>query len=209
MDVIGEKSLSELYESIWSKGKAALANSQIALDPLPKEGDVRWGLSAVLLPGAWHADLKACAQELAPILGDGSFIYGPECLHITLRSFEGYREYVAEDDEYMQVYVGAISHALTQMPSMSISLRGLIASPGGVLIKGWPGMDLQAFRQTVHEYLARTALPMWGPESELSRIRTSAHATLSIFQKANESCPGHKCSGPNQSFHQQIAVIVQ
>jgi hypothetical protein len=72
---------------------------------------------------------------------------------------------------------------------MTISLRGLIASPDGVLIKGWPGMDLQAFRQTVHEYLAGTALPIWGPESELSRIRTSAHATLSIFQKANEVCP--------------------
>lgn len=113
MEVISEKSLNELYESIWSKGKAALMNSLIALDPLPEEGEMRWGLSAVLRPDVWHPNLKACARELATILGDGSFIYGPNGLHITLRSFEGYREYVAKDDEYLQGYVDAISHALT------------------------------------------------------------------------------------------------
>lgn len=185
MENVSEKYLNELYEKIWSKGKIALSNAQIAIDPVPMPGQLRWGLSAVLRPENWPSRLTSCINELAPILADGSFIYGPKGLHFTVKSFEGYRENVAEGDEYLQAYIDAISQASSRISPMTISLRGLVASPGGVLIKGWPKMDLQDFRRTMHESLTHSDLRIWGPESDLSRIRTSAHATLSIFHRAD------------------------
>lgn len=126
-------------------------------------------------------------------MGEGNFLYGMNNFHLTLKSIEGYRNQVLQEDEYVQAYVEAISGVAKQWAPVKVGLCGLTASAGGVLVQGWPRSDLQALRASLHERLAATGLPSWGPEAKGSNIRKTAHAAISIFKDSIEN-PGEVIS---------------
>jgi 2'-5' RNA ligase len=177
-----ERRLVEIYDDVWAEGRRALIDGRLVAEPLPVVGTVRWGISAVLRPRSWSPALRSCATRCAELMGDGGVVYDAENLHITVRALEGYREQVTDEaDAYLRIYDEVLTEVSARWMPIGMRLRGLASSPSGVLIQGWPMVDLQGLRAELHRRLAAQALPVTGPEQVVSNIRTTAHATLSIY----------------------------
>lgn len=176
-----ERALETLYDRIWEDGRAALARGTHAVEPLPVVGQDRWGVSVVLRPASWHAALAGCTTTLVSRVGPDGFVYGRDNLHVTLRSFEAYRDAIPAADASLRTYVGALAALARRHRPMRLRLRGLTASPAGVLVQGWPEADVQAFRLALHGLLAASGLPLRGPEADPAAIRTTAHATVALY----------------------------
>jgi hypothetical protein len=177
--------LTSTYDALWSRGREALrfqASAEVPLlDPLPVEGGLRWGISAVFRPRAWSAALQRCAAELAKLMGPEHFVYGPDSMHVTLRQFEGYRAEVRRDDAQLRMYGDALFTFASRQAPVKIDLRGLTASPAGAIVQGWPITDLDDMRSDLHRQLEASGAPLLGPEKERSDLRRTAHASLSIY----------------------------
>lgn len=174
--------LAATYDALWAKGRRALLTGRIEREPLPAAGTARWGISAVLRPRPWPEALGACAAAIALQLGVAGVLYDERSLHITLRAIEGFRDDVPHDDEDLRVYRDVLAELVHGTVPLRLSLRGLTATPGAVLVQGWPTVELQAFRLALFDRLAALGLASRGPETSLDTIRTTAHATLVIHE---------------------------
>jgi 2'-5' RNA ligase len=175
------RSLDAIHADIHAAGRRALLEDRVAVDPLPSDGGARWGISAVFRPPAWSSALTLCASDLARLLGHGHAIYEPGSLHVTLRQFENHRASVSTDDAHVRAYVDALSSVVGRRSPVTIDLRGLAASPAGIVVQGWPVDDLQALRRALHNALVAAGVRPTGPESDRDRIRETAHASLAIY----------------------------
>jgi hypothetical protein len=173
--------LRAIYDDLWRQGRVALSSGCVDVDPLPVVGGPRWGISAVLRPMAWSDALVGCATSIAALAGPRTVVYEPADLHVTVQQFEGYRVDVPADDRALRDQSTALVAITRELAPLTIELRGLTASAGGVLIQGWPRFDLQALRTRLHGELGAGGSPVSGPEASSSALRTSAHATLAMF----------------------------
>ena len=174
-------SLRTLYDRLWRDGRAALAAGTPHVDPLPVEGGARWGISAVLRPTAWPPALTRCTTDVRSLMGTESVLYDPAGFHLTVRQFESHRTTVPRDDAAVRAHADALRALARDTGALALTLRGLTASPGGVLVQGWPRFDLEGLRRRLQRLLEETGSPMTGPETTTATLRTSAHATLSLF----------------------------
>lgn len=178
---VASSALAAAYDEIWSHGRDALMNDRVAPDPLPHEGGMRWGISAVFRPVEWSSSFADCQHELTKLLGPGHIVYGPESLHVTLQQFEGFRDDVTDDDLVVRIYAEALRGMAKHWMPVTVALQGLTASPAGVLVQGWPPADLQTSRADLHARVEASGLPMRGPEADRTRLRRTAHASLAIY----------------------------
>ncbi len=181
-----DAAIAALYDRIAATGAAALATGAVVPDPLPSDGDERWGISAVFVPAPWPPALARVADELAVLLGPAHVVYRPDALHVTLRQFEGHRSDVPDDDGLVQACRAVLGAFAAATRPVVLTLRGLVASSTGIVVKGWPGFDLQAMRRDLQRRLEAAGVPMAGPERGRGSLRRSAHASLAIFGGALE-----------------------
>ncbi len=174
--------LAAIYDGLWEQGRHALLGGRIEREPMPLPGTVRWGISAVLRPRPWPSALVACAAAVAARVGNAGVMYDEAGLHITLRAIEGFRNVVRPDDEDLLAYRDVLTEIVARTAPIRLHLRGLTATPGGILVQGWPTVDLRAFRLALFDRLAVLGLRWRGPETSSNAIRTTAHATLAIFE---------------------------
>lgn len=173
--------LTATYDEVWSRGREALVADRPSPDPLPVEGGIRWGISAVFRLRSWSPMLVDCATRLQALIGPNHFVYGPQSLHITLQQFEPYRARVAVDDGRVRVYRDDLAAVAARRTSVRIRLRGLSASPAGVIVQGFPLTDLQALRVDLYRQRVASGLPLRGPEADRATLRTTAHASLAVY----------------------------
>jgi hypothetical protein len=175
--------LETIYDDLWSRGRWALTSGHLVCDPLPAPGTSRWGLSAVFRP--WSSAFADCAAACAELIGPRGVVYGEDNLHVTLRSFEGWRSEVGSEDEALPVYRDALASIVADGPAPRVRFRGLTASASGVLVQGWPLDDVQALRTrlhaVLHDRLLAAGLPMTGPEASRGDLRRTVHATLAMY----------------------------
>ena len=176
--------LRAIYDDLWRGGRTALANGILDVDPLPVDGGPRWGISAVLRPAAWSDALVRCADDVARLAGSRTVVYGPSALHITVQQFEGHRTHVPVGDRSVRERSAVLAAVTRDLGPLEVELRGLTGSAGGVQLQGWPRFDLQALRLRLHRALEAAGAPVSGPETSPTSLRTSAHATLAIFDRS-------------------------
>ena len=174
--------LAATYDALWAKGRDALSTGRIAPEPLPSRTTVRWGISAVLRPRPWLPALAACAKACAALIGPSGVFYGEHNLHITLRAIEGYRDDVPDDDDEVLAYRDVLATIALRTAPLRLRLSGLTATPGGVLVQGWPQVELQTLRHALYDRLDALGLASRGPETSDATIRTTAHATLALYE---------------------------
>ena len=179
---VSDARLAATYDALWATGRPALAAGRVDPEPLPVEPTVRWGISAVLRPRPWPRALAACATECASLLGGHGVVYDERNVHITLRAIEGYRDDVAIDDADVRAYRDVLAAVFRRTPPIRVRLRGLTATPAGVLVQGWPHADLQVVRHALYERLVERGLASRGLEATPATCRTTAHATLALFE---------------------------
>jgi len=177
-----EPALATIYDDLWSRGRWALTSGRLVVEPLPSPGTTRWGISAVFRP--WSPALADCAAECAPLVGVDGVVYGEHNLHVTLRSFEGWRGDVANEDAALDVYRDVVAAIAKDLTAIRVRFRGLTASASGVLVQGWPVDDVHALRTVLHDRLVATGVPMTGPEARRADLRRTAHATLAMYGRA-------------------------
>jgi hypothetical protein len=117
---------------------------------------------------------------LADIIGDEHVFYGPENLHVTVRSIEGYREAVPRGDYRVSLYERVLCRALEKLEPVTVEFAGVTASTSSVLLQGWPDASLQDFRNQLYDMLSEIGA-ISGPELSRSSIRKTCHATLALI----------------------------
>jgi 2'-5' RNA ligase len=175
------RSLEEQYAEVSERGAAVVSSGRGHRDEPPADGDSRWGISAVLrLPPAVARPIAEFGQSLREPLGFDHIIYPAEELHSTLRSLEAFRADVPVDDEKVDRYVDLLSDLTADLGPIEIAYRGVLPSPVGVLVAGWPAdpMRLLRLRAELHESLAVAGL-LSGPEQD--GPRDLFHASACVF----------------------------
>jgi 2'-5' RNA ligase len=182
--------LAQHYDRLWRSAVASFERGQVRLDPhLPdKQGDARRGYTLMIRPA------PGVARRIEAFLAEfdarepGQYLYRPTEFHVTLLSLftatEGYQPYF----ERREAYIGAVERALGGAPPFSIHFRGVTASPGAVMIQGFPQDDTFArLREAVRRELRLAGLGE-GLDQRY-RIR-AAHITVIRFQQPPRDLPG-------------------
>jgi hypothetical protein len=127
--------------------------------------------------------ISELGQSLREPLGPEHIIYPADQLHSTLRSLEAFRADVPADDRHVDRYVDILGELTADLAPIEIVYRGVLPSPVGVLVAGWPLElgRLRRLRVELHERLAIAGL-LSGPERE--GPRDLFHASACVFMGA-------------------------
>jgi len=170
------------YQRFWRRALPALGRNAVDPESPPALGDARWGVSVLLRFSSASPTgrrLATAAQQIGVAAGDHHLVHGPELLHTTVRSIEGFRGAVADDDEAVKRYVDVLQEEARDLESVAIRYAGVAPTVSGVLAQGWPlDQTLHVLRERLHARLPSN-VPVAGPETQ--RPRDLAHATLLAF----------------------------
>ena len=173
--------IAAVYEGMWQKARPLLAQNAPEIDPCraQKQPDARRGLTllARLKPNAAHS-IMGFVGKLHSIEPE-QYYYRFEQLHVTMLSLFTatieYRPYFDREAEYRAAVQAACSHA----SRFTLAFEGVTASPGAILIQGFPQSDaLARLRDAL-----RTTLTQAGLGAGLDqryRLRT-AHVSAARF----------------------------
>lgn len=173
-----QTALNAKYTQIWAGTKNKIAANAIAIDPLPKAGEPRWGVSTVIrpvMPNAVWSEL----EKLKRFTGPKHSFYTPHGIHMTLRSNELYRVNPQPDEPIIQAYAEAFQDAWNG--GTSISLHGFIAVPTSLLICGHPDFDVMALRTRYYDELADRGAIRPGPDDQRDKQRDICHASMAMW----------------------------
>ncbi|WP_439690783.1 2'-5' RNA ligase family protein [Curtobacterium sp. SP.BCp] len=167
------------YDALWARARSSYETGDLVIDRPPVDGDARWGLSLVVLPGAeLHARLVEATDALADRMAGPQTVVAPSDLHMTVTSLEPYRDEV--DPVLVDAYWVAAGEALRGgMPQ--VSFRGLGGSAAGVFAQGFADDRLLAVRRRMREVGA--ALHGGEPPTP-AFIRDTAHVSLTVHRAA-------------------------
>jgi hypothetical protein len=179
-DASADPSLQGRYESLWRCNRAALLRNEVSVDPVPEEGDHRWGVSVVLrpkLPRLVWAKLDA----LSRFAGQDHSYYSQANVHVTIRSAERYRANIPTGDDAIANYAAAMRVTLAPFQYYELRFKGLVATKTSLILCGYPLFDLAALRKRLHENLAQLGLTVDSPEPDGGALRNTCHASLAVF----------------------------
>lgn len=172
--------LANLYAEINQRGQQALLNHQEEVDPyLAGRPDDRRGLSLILrLPAHVSRNIGFAVQELRAV-DPGLYLYPATDMHITVLDVIGARSQLRLSKDQLKSYYQVIRRVATATPAISWRLKGLMLSPGAVMVKGYYSSDLQKLRSTLRTALHRAGLPI----QERYQTR-SGHVTIARFRQS-------------------------
>ncbi len=174
--------LARRYRLLWREAIATLRQGQVAIDPhlRRKAQDQRRGLSVILrLDQAVTAQVTSMLQQLATCEPD-QYYYHPSELHVTVLSLFTAGTDTAPRFAQLPDYLATLQPILATASALRISFRGISASPGAVMIQGFPQPDtLNPLRDRLRQALQ--AAGMSDGVDGRYRLQT-AHATVMRFQ---------------------------
>lgn len=170
------------YEVQWAEGKAAFTDGTFQVDPVPRDGVPRFGLSFVVRAEGPFADRIAAESEAIAARCRGTHLnYRPEDLHSTVRSVEGYQDTVPQAQ--IDHYLGQFKHAAEGLGPIEARFEGLGGSRGGLYVRGFPNAALLELRRRLRD--ARVPFGNLGPAGgDGDRYRDNAHVSLLVPRTA-------------------------
>jgi 2'-5' RNA ligase len=171
-----------IYEKLWIDAESAFEQGTPQTDPClaDKTHDLRRGVTLVLRPSVFVCEkLKDFLDRLAIVCPD-QYIYRPEEFHVTVLSIISGSEFWRSEIRSLVLCRRIISSVLARQHSFMIGFKGVTASPGTVMIQGFPLCDgLANIRNELREAFARNGLG--GMPDRRYRSRT-AHITAMRFK---------------------------
>lgn len=173
------QALETTYANSWRGGEAALRAGTYRPDPLPTDGENRWGLSVVLsVVGEPVEPLVALAEEIRESIVSSHLVYGRESLHSTVRSLTGYSEKYGDADVAQRL--DELEQATRGIGPFEVRLDGLSGSAGGVFACGYPDAALTEIRARLLDIEEHRG---GAPGGDRARSRDSAHVSLVVFRE--------------------------
>ena len=178
-----EHELKERYALLWRGAITRIRSGAIEIDPVlaEKQTDLRRGLTVIIRPGlAVRRRVAALLEDLRAIEPD-QYYYDPAEFHVTFLSlFTATVEHVrffARSREYE----AAVDCALAEVRPFKIRFSGITASPGAVMVQGFPESEaLNAGRERLRRELRARGLTEG--LDERYRLET-AHITVVRFRR--------------------------
>jgi 2'-5' RNA ligase len=170
------------YDDMRRTAFGKLAHGEATLDMLLDSAhDTRRGITLLARPPARITslieELLADFQQLEP----DQYYYPSSDIHLTILSiiscYQGFTLDAINPEEYQQ----AISTILQHIPPFRIRFTGLTASPGGIIVQGFPeDTGLQYLREQIRRYFLASNLQQ--SIDQRYSIQT-AHSTVIRFRK--------------------------
>jgi 2'-5' RNA ligase len=173
----------EIYGTLWNSAVAAFERGQLLIDPhlSDKTKDPRRGVTLVFRPAPPVRDAVAVFLNRLNAVCPGQHIYLPEEFHVTVLSIISGTEHWRREMERLDAYRRLIREVLARHRSFKINFRGVTASPGSVLIQGFPhGDTLATIRDDLRAAFAQNGL---GDMLDRRYKISGAHMTATRFGK--------------------------
>jgi hydroxymethylpyrimidine pyrophosphatase-like HAD family hydrolase/2'-5' RNA ligase len=160
-----DQEIKVIYDSIWPSTKPKILNQALDFDPYLSKNipDPRRGLTLLI-------DFqKNCPEEMKQLLAEANKLepqqpwYKLENLHLSLYSLvdlDVANQAKVLSPEQLHKYQMVIQNAIQNFPDFKVSLRGVTASAGVVLIKGYSDGAIKKLRDSINQELARHNLPI-------------------------------------------------
>lgn len=174
--------LEEHYQCLWRNAIESFKSGRVEIDAnlLSKRGDLRRGMTLVIRPHQRVVrQISLLLSELAAV-EPNQYFYGSSEFHITLLSLftatENYQPYYDKQSSYLR----AVDKVLSQARPFTIRFDGITASPGAIMVQGFPEDDaLNQLRDCLRRELINEQLG--GGLDRRYKIKT-AHITVFRFQ---------------------------
>ena len=178
----------ERYEQLFRQASAALTRNEPEIDAqlTDKARDARRGVTLIIRPAApVRQAINTFLTELRT-LAPGQYFYQPAEFHVTVISVipgsVAWRQRVRQ----WPVYRAVLAEVIARHPAFTIDFRGVTASPGAVLIQGFPQADtLARIRDEIRAGLHRAGV---GADLDARYQVTAAHVTAMRFQQPPADC---------------------
>ena len=173
----------EIYQQLWAAAASAFENGHPQIDPIlsSRTTDLRRGVTLAFRPAApVRAKIKNFLDQLARV-APGQHLYQPEEFHVTMLDIISGTESWREEMRQLAASRAVLDALLPRFHSFKIRFQGVTASPGTVMIQGFPaGEALNKMRETV-----RGAFRQSGLADRLDRRYriTTAHMTIMRFRR--------------------------
>lgn len=153
---------------------------KVRIDPIPQNGDKRWGLSLVATPNddVRHA-VSPLLADLTAQLSPNHYVYTPEKLHTTVFSVTGFIQPLPQDT--VSHYLNMVHQHCHQAAPFTIRLTSLALAPSGVLLGGIPLSDsIFALRRSIRDQIVEDGAQQI-PSPDMTRLRDTAHMSLAVY----------------------------
>jgi 2'-5' RNA ligase len=172
------------YENLWRAAGPAFGRDHFQVDPhlQNKPGDLRRGLTLAFRPGRSVQDsMGAFLRELSAA-APGQYCYRPEELHVTVLAIIPGTESWQDKMLHLAVYKAVIAEVLSRYRRFPITFKGVTASPGAVMIKGFPQDEtLARIRDDLRAALQQNG---FGEQLDVMYKIGTAHMTVMRFRRA-------------------------
>lgn len=176
---------SEVYDKLWSDALPAFHQGRPQIDPLllDKTKDRRRGVTLLLRPSiSVQRRTKAFLDDLAALY-PSQYFYPLEDLHVTVLSIVAGSELWRREMRQLAACREIIRRVLNQRRPFKIRFHGVTASPGCVMIQGFPASDeLTRIREELRAALGQAGLG--GMLDRRFKVK-AAHMTVIRFQDAS------------------------
>ncbi len=173
----------EIYEKLWREATTAFARDEPQLDPQlnDKSKDPRRGVTLLIRPSpAVQKQIRSLLDALASVC-PRQYFYQPEELHVTVLSIISGTERWQEEMAKLPALRSIISEVLADQPPFHIKFCGITASPGSVMIQGFPtGDGLANIRGRLREAFAQKG---FGGMLDRRYKISGAHITVMRFRQ--------------------------
>ena len=180
----GDQVASEIYDRLWQEAAAAWERGEPQTDRCLSDqaNDLRRGVTLALRPSAdvcgKVADYLNHLAQLCP----EQYFYRPEELHVTVLSIISGSEFWRREMRRLPACRAIIGEVLSRQHSFTIGFRGVTASPGSVMIQGFPVDDgLASIRDELREAFTRAG---FGDLLDRRYRISTAHITAMRFRQS-------------------------
>ncbi|MCB9298307.1 MAG: mutarotase [Lewinellaceae bacterium] len=178
--------IQEIYDQMWENALEKFSRSEFEYDPwLDSKEDKRYGITLLARPGGEAKEKIQNIIEAFRQVAPHQYYYPAPDLHLTILSIISCREGFSLSDKKINEYIQKVEDALEGKRPFSVRYKGLAASPGCILVRGFPeNRELELIREDLRRVFKASSLP----HSIDSRYRLeTAHSTIARFRRSISS----------------------
>ena len=168
------------YKHFWAEAIQKFNRNEFEYDPLLDGGnDTRFGLTVIIRPS--EIVLKAIdnvLNEFRAIEAD-QYYYPPTDMHVTVLSVISCYKGFSEQSFTPEGYIEVIRKSLENIHPFKIHFQGITASPGCIMVQGYPEGELNLLRTNLRDNFKNTGLETSFDKRYILKV---AHSTVLRFK---------------------------
>jgi len=173
---------TRIYEQLWGEAAPAFERGQPQIDEhlADQTKDLRRGVTLALRPSLpVQAKIRVFLDPLAQMF-PGQYFYQPEQLHVTVISIISGTEFWRKEMVHLSSFRSLLREILSRHRSFKLGFHGVTATPGAVLIQGFPLDDgLARIRDEIRQGFAQKG---FGDKLDRRYTISAAHMTIMRFR---------------------------